>query len=128
MRNKTTIVFSTHILADVERVCDSIGILHNGNLIVEGKLSHLKETYASESIAVQIYESDKNNIVTDELLKTGEVASAVIKDNMIRIVTHDAVKTGNKICKILAENNLSLIKFEVLEPDLEQIFLRVIRQ
>ena len=36
LRNKTTIVFSTHILADVERICDSIGILHNGKLVIEG--------------------------------------------------------------------------------------------
>jgi ABC-2 type transport system ATP-binding protein len=33
----TTIFFNTHILADVESICDRISIIHQGNLIVEGK-------------------------------------------------------------------------------------------
>ncbi|NLC67259.1 MAG: ABC transporter ATP-binding protein [Clostridiaceae bacterium] len=129
LRNKTTIVFSTHILADVERICDSIGILHNGKLVIEGNLADVKKTYASESIAVQIHESEKSGVVAEELLKTEEVASAVLKDNgIIQVITRDAIGTGNKISRILSENNLSLARFEILEPDLEDIFLRAIKQ
>lgn len=128
LRNKTTIVFSTHILADVERICDSIGILHNGNLVIEGNLADVKRTYASESIAVKIHESEKSSIVMEELLKTKEVSRVVLKDNTIQIITHDAIGTGNKISKILSEKNLSLTRFEILEPELEDIFLRAIKQ
>src|SRR5690554_2869502 len=38
VRGKTTVIFSTHILSDVERICDHIGILHHGKIILSGTM------------------------------------------------------------------------------------------
>lgn len=37
VKNQTTVIFSTHILSDVERICDEIGLLHNGKLALSGR-------------------------------------------------------------------------------------------
>jgi len=44
-KGKTTIVFSTHILSDVERICDRIAVLHDGKLALCGTLSEIKERH-----------------------------------------------------------------------------------
>lgn len=45
VRNKTTIVFSTHILADAERICDQVAVLRNGRLALNGSLAELKQSH-----------------------------------------------------------------------------------
>ncbi|HTS14572.1 MAG TPA: ABC transporter ATP-binding protein, partial [Candidatus Sulfotelmatobacter sp.] len=46
LRGDATVVFSTHVLADVERVCDRVAILHRGRLITEGPLEELLAAHA----------------------------------------------------------------------------------
>lgn len=128
LRSKTTIVFSTHILSDVERICDQIGILHNGTLALQGKISKIKETFASESILLQIDQSDQNDFLRQELLKVDGVRDVQIVDKSIRIISHNALEVGKQINKLLATNDLTLIRFEKVESDLEQVFLEVIKR
>ncbi len=46
LRQRATIIFSTHVLADVERICDRVGILDHGQLVTEGPLDELLGRYA----------------------------------------------------------------------------------
>ena len=46
LRGESTVLFSTHVLADVERICDRVGILDHGRLVVEGPLGELLDRYA----------------------------------------------------------------------------------
>ena len=46
LRGATTVLFSTHVLADVERICDRVGILDHGRLVVEGSLAELLDRFA----------------------------------------------------------------------------------
>jgi sodium transport system ATP-binding protein len=44
------IIFSTHIMSEVERLCDSIGIIHDGKLLAEGTVQELRAKYAEHNI------------------------------------------------------------------------------
>jgi sodium transport system ATP-binding protein len=44
------IIFSTHIMSEVERLCDSIGIIHDGKLLAEGTVPELRAKYAEHNI------------------------------------------------------------------------------
>ena len=46
LRGGVTVLFSTHVLADVERICDRVGILDKGRLVVEGSLADLLDRFA----------------------------------------------------------------------------------
>lgn len=128
IRSRTTIVFSTHILADVDRICDSIGILHKGSLAVEGTIKEIKERYANETIAVEIAEPDRLGAVRDGLLKSSAVKKADIEGSILTVSATDAHEVGRRIAPVLAEHELTLLRYESLEPDLEQVFLEVIEQ
>jgi ABC-2 type transport system ATP-binding protein len=45
-----TVLFSTHILSDIERVCERIAVLHHGRLLASGELADLKREYAAEQM------------------------------------------------------------------------------
>jgi sodium transport system ATP-binding protein len=52
-----TVIFSTHVMSEVEKLCDVIGVIHDGKLLTEGTLAQLREKYAEpdlEEIFVKI--------------------------------------------------------------------------
>src|SRR6202162_5025615 len=56
-----TVIFSTHIMSEVEKLCDVIGIIHNGSLLAEGTPMQLREKYQEkdlEEIFVKIVTAD----------------------------------------------------------------------
>jgi sodium transport system ATP-binding protein len=55
-----TVLFSTHVMSEAEKLCDTIGIIHNGRLLAEGSIAELRERYRQqdlEEIFVQVVES-----------------------------------------------------------------------
>jgi sodium transport system ATP-binding protein len=47
---KKTVVFSTHVMAEVEKLCDRVGIIHNGRIIAEGAPAELKATHGMDDL------------------------------------------------------------------------------
>src|SRR5260221_12956425 len=45
-----TVIFSTHIMSEVEKLCDVIGIIHDGKLLTEGTLAQLREKYEEQDL------------------------------------------------------------------------------
>jgi ABC-2 type transport system ATP-binding protein len=56
LKGKTTVFMSSHILTDIERVCDEVAIIDKGKLIIHDRLSVLKEKYISPAIYVECKE------------------------------------------------------------------------
>lgn len=53
-KKETTILFSTHILADVERICDEVAFLHNGIIQLQGKVEKLKKQENLENLFLEV--------------------------------------------------------------------------
>jgi sodium transport system ATP-binding protein len=45
-----TVIFSTHIMSEVEKLCDVIGIIHDGKLLTEGTLGELRARHAENDL------------------------------------------------------------------------------
>lgn len=55
-----TVLFSTHVMSEAEKLCDTIGIIHQGRLVAEGTLAELRDRYGQqdlEEIFVSVVES-----------------------------------------------------------------------
>jgi sodium transport system ATP-binding protein len=44
------VIFSTHIMSEVEKLCDVIGIIHDGKLLTEGTLAQLRERHGEQDL------------------------------------------------------------------------------
>ena len=127
IKGKTTVVFSTHILSDVERVCDNLAILHQGKLALHGTLAELKKNYSSNAFMIEFSnEKELNNFLTSTHLKENGVT--LVKDrNTITVTLQDQNKNGAFLIDVLAQNNLVPVKFEKLEPSLENLYAGVVQ-
>jgi len=65
VKGRTTVIFSTHILSDVERICDCIAVLHKGKIVLESAIADLKIQRKSKSITLEF----ENEVDTDALLR-----------------------------------------------------------
>jgi ABC-2 type transport system ATP-binding protein len=124
-REKTTIVFSTHILSDVERICDSIGILNRGGLVLQGNVADIKHSYRKD--VIQLEAAPKVNVLqlAEGLKKLAFVAGVNIDGNEIDLQVTDAEQSGPAILAYLVKENVPLLRYELLEPSLENVFLEV---
>lgn len=54
LRGRTTVFFSTHILGDVERVCDTVAILDQGRIVAQAPIHELKTRYGRQKVLVEV--------------------------------------------------------------------------
>lgn len=119
----TTVLFSTHILSDVERICDTIGILDGGKLTLEGALAEVRGSYRADRLLVTPRDSGSLTALARGLGTLPAVQKAERTDGgiLLSIVHPDAA--GQAVLQYLSACNIPIAKYELLEPDLEQVFL-----
>lgn len=127
LRGKVTVLFSTHILSDVQRVCDTVGILQRGRLVLQGDLREIESKYAGGKIRVETTQSEK----LPELAKRLRALRGIrdIKEEApgrFLLSSDDSGGFFSAVCPLFAELGLPLLKLEQVEPDLENVFFDVI--
>lgn len=127
VKGKTTVVFSTHILSDVERICDRIAVLHNGNLALYGTLAEIKEKHKRDALIVELSsEEDRKQFACAAQIQPF-LKTAVQSGASLVIHTHELTKAQAAVIAALYENKLLPVKMEVQEPTLESLFMEVVR-
>lgn len=107
-QNGTTIFFSTHILSEVQRACDRVGIIKNGELIKVETLDEIKKTSAR-----------RIRVITDDKIKANnEMMEFEQIENDATFLYSGNVKD---LFRFLLEYNIQDIS--ITEPDLEEIFM-----
>jgi len=103
-----TIFISSHILTEIEKVCDNVGIIDKGKLVFEGKMDELKRTKK----------------IADTLKKLSFVQDISIEENIIQITTEEDKR--KEISEIITESGGVIIGMHEESVSLEDAFLRVI--
>jgi ABC-2 type transport system ATP-binding protein len=117
-RQQTTILFSTHILSDVERICTDVAFLNNGVVEIHGKVSEIKSKFRSDEYLLEV---EGEQALT--FLKTAFPKMALSENRQLefRQQDHDA----HEVLRFIADNRLPLVRFEQVEPTLETLFMEV---
>ncbi|MCL2474613.1 MAG: ABC transporter ATP-binding protein [Chloroflexi bacterium] len=130
LREHTAVFLSTHILNDVERVCDKVGIIDHGNLIVSQNVKDLKKEYAKKGFEIKFTEDPSVILHIIRMQKWCEgVSCSVCEDNKYKLTVNvlDNAKAGKELLQIITQSDLSLVSFNTLEISLEDVFMRLAR-
>ena len=117
--SETTVLFSTHILSDVERICTDVAIINDGVIEICGKLNEIKNMNPKEEIVLEVEN------VNDQKKLLEEFSFIVNKDNKLVFLAND--NTLYDVLDFISKNKISLTKLEKLEPTLESLFMEVAR-
>ncbi|HET6444216.1 MAG TPA: ABC transporter ATP-binding protein [candidate division Zixibacteria bacterium] len=127
LKGDTTVFLSSHILADVERVCDTIGVIQEGQLLLIEKRDSLLSRYASDVI---LLEFDIQNVVAldpfvSQIQSLSWVESVKRDGSVVRVTVSDRVQGKTTLLGIIAGSDLLLSRYEWVRPSLEEIFLAI---
>ena len=125
LRGRTTVFFSTHILADVDRVCDTVAILDRGKLVVRASIDDLKTRYRSHKLVLEV--SDGADALASEIAAQGW-ASAVTraKNGQIEVTVSDMDAAQHRIPALVAARGIGLSRLEAGEVQLEEVFVELV--
>lgn len=123
IKDFTTVIFSTHILSDVEAICDHVVVLDKGKNVLEGSIDELKNIKRKNTIKIR-FKSDKelkafksldkiSNLVTNE---KGDTLYLTDEENQLKDID---------ILYELYKLNIFPIEIKIEEPTLENIFMEV---
>jgi len=128
LRQRATIIFSTHVLADVERICDRIGILDHGRLVTEGPLDDLLGRYA-----LPLYRLDPEPgqtaataALADRLGAQPWVDRVTEDGDGLVVSVTDADLASAELLSLVVAAGVRLVSFERARPSLEDVFLRLV--
>lgn len=123
LRGQTTILLSTHILADVERVCDVVGIVKAGRLVLQDARAALLDRYAVPVFEVEVEGAWGGWAETARALPL--VREVAVKDRIARLAVSDVAAAQPAVLRSLSEAGMVVRRFELAHPSLEEIFLRL---
>lgn len=128
LRGQTTVLFSTHILSDVERICDHVALLGNGYIVECGSLSGLKEQHHGKERLLLTFQNsgDLNNFRETTAFRL-LLSEEVIESNSLIFEQEKIGSVQEQVLAELVELKIYPIKMELLTPSLEDIFLEVIQ-
>ena len=121
VREQTTVLFSTHILSDVERICTDVAFLDDGVIKMHGKLSEVKSKYRSEEYLVEV---DHKADIERMLKKFPEIR--LIGDQ--RFCCCEKKYSLHEMLNYISEQKINISKIERMEPTLESLFMEVINK
>jgi len=126
LARRSTILFSSHILSDVQRVCDTVGVLREGRLLYQGPLQVLLTERVQPAYLVRVRPPLEP---VAEALRAAPWAAGVTDAGFdrLRVKVTSVPDAERGIVEVLARVGARVIGVEPEAPDLESVFLELTR-
>ena len=128
LRGQTTVFVSTHILADVERICDRVAIINKGKLVVIGSIDELRAR-GSQSVFEIEFEEDPGSMARHlagipwvksmDSYRRGE-------RQVFRVDVNDVAAAKRELPRLVYESGLTLLRYELASTTLEEVFIDLV--
>ena len=128
LRGEATVVLSTHVLSDVERICDRVAILDRGRLVTEGPLEALLAAHARPIYRLAPAPGQDEAVATlvDRLRAAPWTTDVAASDGLVRITVSDPDAAAGGLLPLVVEAGVALESFERARPTLEDVFLELV--
>lgn len=115
---ETTVLFSTHILSDVEHICDELAFLHEGKIVLKGSLEEIRKIRRAPGMEVEMEHPKDAEVLrrTFPFLKTTE-KNILLLEEAGRI---------HELLSFIADKNLGIMRIERQEATLSDLFMEVV--
>jgi len=124
LRGRTTVFFSTHILADVERVSDHVAILDRGRVAASASVAELKRRTGVERLVLTL------DVAVDGFVGALDGAAWITtleaEGNRLRMTVNDRAAAAREIPRLVAAAGVGLIALEPEEVTLEEVFVNLV--
>ncbi|MHB0976810.1 MAG: ABC transporter ATP-binding protein [Candidatus Aquicultorales bacterium] len=126
LAERKTVFFSTHILGDVERVCDRVAIIHKGVILAEGDLEELRGRYTRPTFTIEL---DTDPAPLMSALDSVPWVSRIDRDGaVLTLDVSEIAKAQIELPGIVASLHAPVRRMELKEATLEDIFVDIVEE
>ena len=122
VKENTTVLFSTHILSDVERICDKITFLLFKTAVLCGSLEEIKNLRKGNGLEIEFYKPEDAELFLSQYSNGTRLSG--LKLHFDQKTEQDMIT----IMQVLVRHNIAIQRLELLEPTLEDLFMEVVRK
>lgn len=117
-KEQTTVLFSTHILSDVEHICDRIAFLHEGRIVLQGSLEEVRVMGKTAATELELERSED--------VQTLLTAFACLKHTGRNGLLLEDARQLPDILRFLADKRIAILRIERQETSLEDLFMEMV--
>jgi ABC-2 type transport system ATP-binding protein len=121
-----TVIFSTHIMQEVQALCERVIIVNKGRIVANGSVDELKNLSASSRIIIAEFDKDIDTGIIAAIEGITEVKN--IGTGKYEIRSREDRDVRGEIFKVASEKNLTLLGLRVEESSLESIFQQLTKK
>lgn len=122
VKQETTVLFSTHVLSDIEKICDHIVLLHEGEIKLEVTPDKFKEKYQKNNIKIKLIQTEQV-----EKLKAHFLVEETNQLNEYLISVDSSIEeTQRDLFQFFFEHHFYPDSLSTYQPTLEEIFMEVV--
>jgi ABC-2 type transport system ATP-binding protein len=127
LREASTVVLSSHVLSDVERVCERVAILDHGQLITEAAVSELLDRFAPPAYRVEVDPGQDAGVrlLVEALRRQAWFSGVEVEGTVLRIRVKDPDAAAMRLVPLLGTSGLRIALMERERPTLEDVFLEL---
>jgi len=126
LKKDKTIIFSSHILQEVESICDKIIILNEGKIVADDQLSILNENAGTETIVELELLNQMNEKYLNEIDKTMHITSNNSKNYLIKLASGRDIRED--IFDAVVRQNNKILSMTMQKSNLENVFKSVTKE
>ena len=126
LRGRTTVFFSTHILADVERVCDAVAILERGRVVASAGIDELTSRASANRLMVELEGDGAAATLASTLAGRPWLKSLETTARTLHMAVSDLAVAQRETPAAIAAAGLALHRFEIEEASLEDVFVELV--
>lgn len=118
VKEETTVLFSTHILSDVEHICDQMAFLHDGKIALQGSLDEVRKRRKASAVTVETERTEDVELLQQEFpyLRVSGKRSLVLEE----------AERLPEVMYYIADRRLAIMRIEHQEATLSDLFMEVV--
>lgn len=123
----TTVLFSTHILSDVERICDHAAFLNKGKIAVSGTLAEIKALHGHDRLLLEFSTAKDLQLFRRQKPLAPLLLHAEETGRELILCSRNMDQVQKSLFRVLADAEICPVKIELMEPSLESLFLEIVK-
>jgi len=122
-RGGTTVLFSTHIMEQAEKLCDSVCIIARGEKVLDGPLAEVKRTHGGKHVIVAV---EQGMASVDRVFRDSSLVAAA--DNYGQYAELELAEGADpqRVLELVLGAGARVTRFEIAEPTLNKIFIDIV--
>jgi ABC-2 type transport system ATP-binding protein len=118
-----TVIFSTHMMDNAERLCDFVCIIAHGDKVLDGAVSEVKESHGNRVVALSVGGGGDSRVTLQPILADRTLVSRSDDQNRFYEIQLEPGADAQRLLQRVVETGVPIQRFELVQPSLHQIFL-----